>query len=165
MCFPITDTMQIGEFTVTPFCTSHDCRESCGYRIVLPDDRCVGGATDLGVVTQTVRDHLWGCDPIHIESNHDIRMLENGPYPYPLKRRILSAVGHLSNEACARELPALVRSGTTRIVLGHISRENNLPDLAYATARAELAACGLTENIDYVLQTAAPECDRPYTVF
>ncbi|MBP3436100.1 MAG: MBL fold metallo-hydrolase [Clostridia bacterium] len=165
MCFPITDTMQIGEFTVTPFCTSHDCRESCGYRIVLPDDRCVGVATDLGVMTQTVRDHLWGCDLIHIESNHDIRMLENGPYPYPLKRRILSAVGHLSNEACARELPALVRSGTTRIVLGHISRENNLPDLAYATARAELAACGLTENIDYVLQTAAPECDRPYTVF
>ena len=58
MCFPITDTMQIGEFTVTPVCTSHDCRESCGYRIVLPDDRCVGVATDLGVMTQTVRDHL-----------------------------------------------------------------------------------------------------------
>ena len=165
MVLPNTDTTQIGEFSVTPFGTSHDCRESCGYRIVLPDDRCVGVATDLGVMTDAVRDHLWGCDLIHIESNHDVRMLENGPYPYPLKRRILSSLGHLSNEACARELPSLVRSGTTRIVLGHISRENNLPDLAYATARAELEACGMVENIDYVLQAAAPECARPYTVF
>ena len=165
LCLPITETMQIGEFTVTPFDTSHDCRQSCGYRIVLPDDRCVGVATDLGVMTQTVRDHLWGCDLIHIESNHDVRMLENGRYPYPLKRRILPAVGHLSNEACARELPTLVKNGTTRIVLGHISCENNLPDLAYATAQAELTACGLVENVDYVLQAAAPECDRPYTVF
>ena len=165
LCLPITDDQQVGGFTVVPFATSHDSRESYGYRITLPDDRCVGVATDLGVMTQTVRDHLRGCDLIHIESNHDVRMLENGPYPYPLKRRILSSLGHLSNEACARELPSLVRSGTTRIVLGHISRENNLPDLAYATARAELEACGMVENIDYVLQTAAPECARPYTVF
>lgn len=165
LCFPVTESFGIGEFTVTPFPTSHDCRESCGYRIVLPDGRRVGVATDLGVMTQAVRDGLLGCDLIHIEANHDVRMLENGPYPYPLKRRILSAGGHLSNEACARELPALVRGGTTRIVLGHISHENNLPDLAYTTAQSELTACGLVENIDYVLQTAASECERSYTVF
>ncbi len=165
MCIPLTSDQQIGEFTVVPFCTSHDCRESYGYRIVLPDDRCVGIATDLGLVTQTVRDHLRGCDLIHIESNHDIRMLENGPYPYPLKRRILSDRGHLSNVACARELPYLVREGTTRIILGHVSRENNMPDLAYATAQAELCACGFTENIDYVLKVAPPENEQSYLVF
>ena len=165
LCLPITGDMTIAGFSVVPFATSHDARESCGYRIVLPDDRCVGVATDLGIMTQTVRDHLRGCDLIHIESNHDIRMLENGPYPYPLKRRILSERGHLSNEACARELPSLVREGTTRILLGHLSRENNLPDLAYATAQAELAACGMTENIDYILQVAPPENDRSYLVF
>ncbi len=165
LCLPITETQTIGEFSVTPFATSHDSRESCGYRITLPDERVVGVATDLGVMTPTVREGLNGCDLIHFESNHDVRMLENGPYPYPLKRRILSARGHLSNEACARELPALVRGGTTRIVLGHISKENNMPSLAVATARAELEACGMTENIDYLLQAAAPECDRPYMVF
>lgn len=165
LCLPITEDQQIGEFTVVPFATSHDSRESYGYRITLPDDRAVGIATDLGVMTQTVRDHLRGCDLIHIESNHDVRMLENGPYPYPLKRRILSDRGHLSNVACARELPSLVRDGTTRIFLGHLSRENNLPDLAYATAQAELNACGLKENIDYVLRVAPPENDANYTIF
>ena len=92
-------------------------------------------------------------------------MLENGPYPYPLKRRILSDRGHLSNVACARELPNLVREGTTRIILGHVSRENNMPDLAYATAQAELCACGFTENIDYVLKVAPPENEQSYLVF
>ena len=165
LCLPLDDDQIVAGFRVVPFCTSHDCDGSCGYRIVLPDDRCVGVATDLGVMTQTVRDHLRGCDLKHIESNHDVRMLENGPYPYPLKRRILSDEGHLSNLACARELPQLVRDGTTRISLGHLSRENNLPDLAFATAQSELNACGFRENIDYILQVAAPESDRPYMVF
>ncbi len=165
LLLPLSGDTRIGEFTVVPFATSHDCRDSCGYRITLPDDRCVGIATDLGTVTATVRDHLRGCDLIHIESNHDVRMLENGPYPYPLKRRILSDCGHLSNAACARELPYLVREGTTRIFLGHLSRENNLPDLAYATAEAELTGAGLRENIDYILQVAPPENEQPYLVF
>lgn len=165
LCLPLDKPLELGGFTVTAFPTSHDCRESCGYRITLPDERCVGIATDMGIMTETVRKHLQGCDLIHIESNHDVRMLENGPYPYPLKRRILSSAGHLSNAACARELPELVRRGTTRIFLGHISRENNLPELAYTTAQSELAACGFVENRDYVLCVAEPECHRPYTVF
>lgn len=165
LCLPLAGDQAVGEFWVVPFATSHDSRESCGFRITLPDDRCVGVATDLGVVTQTVRDHLRGCDLIHMESNHDIRMLENGPYPYPLKRRILSDRGHLSNAACAAELPSLVREGTTRIYLGHLSRENNMPQLAYATAQAELTACGLIENRDYLLQVAPPENERSYLVF
>ncbi len=165
LCLPLLDSQAVGDFLVTPFATSHDSRESCGYRITLPDERRVGVATDLGVMTTTVREQLCGCDLVHIESNHDVRMLENGPYPYPLKRRILSDIGHLSNEACARELPALVRSGTTRLFLGHLSRENNLPALAQSTAQAELTVAGMTEGVDYLLGVAAPESDRPYLTF
>ncbi len=165
LCFPIEGALKIGEFSVTAFPTSHDCRDSCGYRIALPDSRCVGIATDLGMMTEVIRENLTGCDLIHIESNHDVRMLENGPYPYLLKRRILSSAGHLSNEACARELPELVCRGTTRIFLGHISRENNLPELAYTTARSELMSHGFVEDRDYVLRVAEPECRQPYTVF
>lgn len=164
-CTPITQTVDLEECSVTAFSTSHDSLESTGFRITLRDGRSVGVATDLGVMTATVREALMGCDLIHIESNHDVRMLENGPYPYVLKRRILSATGHLSNEACAAELPAWIRSGTTRVFLGHLSRENNMPSLAEATAQTALGTCGMTRNIDYVLQTAAPESSEPYTVF
>jgi len=67
-------------------------------------------------MTDTVRAALSGCDLVHIESNHDVRMLENGPYPYYLKRRILADTGHLSNDACAAELTALAQNGTTRVL-------------------------------------------------
>ena len=164
-CLAITDTVELDEFSVTPFRTSHDSRESTGFRICLRDGRSVGIATDLGVMTSVVREQLCGCDLIHIESNHDVRMLENGPYPYVLKRRILSSTGHLSNEACANELPELIRQGTTRVFLGHLSRENNMPTLAEATAESALKTSGMTRNIDYILQVAPPENDRPYTLF
>ena len=165
LCHSVADTVELAEFSVTPFSISHDSFEPTGFRVSLRDDRTVGIATDLGVMTQTVRDQLHGCDLIHIESNHDVRMLENGPYPYVLKRRILSTHGHLSNEACAAELPALVRGGTTRISLGHLSRENNMPSLASATALAALQSCGMVQNADFLLQVAPPENDQPYLIF
>lgn len=155
-CFPVEEIC-LDDFEITAFPTSHDCRESNGFRIVLRDGRTVGIATDLGYVTEAVREGLCGCDLVHIESNHDVRMLENGPYPYPLKRRILSERGHLSNEACAAELSALLQNGTTRVMLGHLSRENNLPALAHATALAALQVQGAVENRDFTLQVAPPE--------
>ncbi len=164
-CYTVSDCVQLDEFSVNAFPISHDSYEATGFRVTLRDERAVGIATDLGVMTETVRDHLRGCDLIHIESNHDVRMLENGPYPYVLKRRILSSTGHLSNEACAAELPELVRRGTTRISLGHLSRENNMPSLASATAIAALQSCGMTENVDFLLSVAPPENDRPYILF
>lgn len=164
-CLPLTDCVELDGFSVTSFPISHDCRQGTGFCITLRDGRRVGIATDLGEMTDTVRDHLTGCDLIHIESNHDVRMLENGPYPYPLKRRILSPVGHLSNEACARELPRLVETGTTRIFLGHLSRENNLPWLAQAASQSALQLAGLQENIDYLLRVAPPENDQPLLIF
>lgn len=161
----MNDIVELDEFSVAMFHTSHDSRESTGFRVTLRDGRTVGIATDLGTVTPSVREHLHGCDLVHIESNHDVRMLENGPYPYVLKRRILSTTGHLSNDACAAELPQLIRSGTTRIFLGHLSRENNMPTLADATAESSLHMCGMTRNIDYILQVASPQNDKPYILF
>ena len=155
----------LGDMTIAAFHTAHDSRESTGFCVQLSDDRRVGVATDLGVMTDEVRQALRGCDLIHIESNHDVRMLENGPYPYPLKRRILSDRGHLSNEACAAELPALISAGTTRVSLGHLSRENNLPMLAHATAIAGLTAAGARESADYLLWVAPPENNGAVCIF
>lgn len=150
---------------VTAFNTSHDSAQSVGYRIHTPDSRTIAVATDLGEVTEHVRRNMMGADLVVLESNHDVRMLQNGQYPYFLKRRILSATGHLSNEACATELEALAYSGTTRFILGHLSRDNNHPDLAYQTAASALECVGLTEGSDYVLSVASPADTGCVTIF
>lgn len=142
---------------VTPFRTSHDSRESVGYVIHTPDGRKIAVATDLGYLSETVFEAVSGCDLLVLESNHDVRMLQNGCYPYYLKRRILSERGHLSNDACAGELPAFVQSGTTRIVLAHLSQENNIPELAYQTALCTLTTCGMKQGIDFELMVAPRE--------
>lgn len=103
--------MELAGMMVRSFRTPHDSRESTGYRVSTGDGRTLAVATDMGHMTEEVRTALWGCDLVMIESNHDIRMLENGPYPYVLKRRILASTGHLSNDACSLELPELIRRG------------------------------------------------------
>lgn len=125
--------IQIGDIFVRPFKTPHDSRESCGFRIDLPDGQKAVVATDIGKITDEIRNNLIGCELVMLESNHDIGMLQNGPYPYALKRRILSEVGHLSNIACADMTAELISKGTSRLYLGHISQDNNFPDLAYQT--------------------------------
>ena len=149
--------VEAGGCLVTAFATPHDSRQSCGYRIATPDGRQVAVATDMGHMTDVVRRAITGCDLVHIESNHDLEMLKAGPYPYPLKQRILGSHGHLCNDACGAELFGLARGGTTRFVLAHLSRQNNLPDLAYRTARSVLSGNGLLEGADYILRVAAPE--------
>ncbi len=151
------DGMEAAGIQIRPFHTSHDCREGFGYVMRLPDGRTAALSTDLGYLSEEVRSAIAGCDLVVIESNHDIRMLQNGSYPYPLKRRILSDIGHLSNESCAYVLPELIRKGSTRFVLAHLSRENNLPELALETSRAELQQSGMRENIDYSLTVAPRE--------
>ena len=124
---------EIGDIFVKPFRTPHDSRESCGYRIEFSDGQKAAVATDIGKITDEIKSNLLGCELVMLESNHDIGMLQNGPYPYALKRRILSEVGHLSNIACADMTAELVSKGTGRIYLGHLSQDNNFPDLAYQT--------------------------------
>ncbi len=157
--------IEVAGMEVTAFRTPHDSAESLGFCIHTADDRRIAVATDMGYMPPLVRQALSGCDLVYIESNHDVRMLENGPYPYVLKKRILAKTGHLSNEACACELPALARTGTTRFVLAHLSVENNLPDLAFITARSALEAEGMREGTDYLLQVAERASTQKVNVF
>ncbi len=146
----------VGDMGVSLFRTPHDAAESCGYRVALPTGQTVAVCTDLGFVTAGVRQGIGGCDAVVIESNHDVDMLKTGSYPRYLKDRILGRLGHLSNDACAAELPALVEQGATRLILGHVSRENNLPALAERTALQTLAQCGMQRDRDFVLAVASP---------
>lgn len=143
---------------ITPFHISHDCAEGFGYTFELPDSRRAAVVTDLGEMTPEVLAAVSGCDLVLIESNHDYGMLRSGTYPLYLKQRILSKFGHLSNEVCARTAAELMRSGTTRFFLGHLSRQNNTPALARGETLRALQACGGQENRDFMLEVA-PECD------
>ena len=151
---------EIRGMEIKSFRTSHDSAESCGYSVTLPDERRISVVTDTGVITRDIVDKVTGSDLILLESNHDRGMLQNGPYPYFLKERILSDRGHLSNEACAKAAVKLLEGGTTRFILGHLSKENNIPSLAYETTKAELSMAGATENIDYLL-TVAGDLNAP----
>ncbi len=148
--------VQVGGIEISRFATNHDCPDSSGYRIKL-GCRDFAICTDTGIITDEIRNAISGCELLLIESNHDINMLNKGPYPIPLKRRILSDSGHLSNNACAEELPELLKKGTIRFVLGHLSRQNNSPDAALSCANSALTLAGYTEGMDYLLYVAPPE--------
>ena len=147
----------VKDLVVSRFATSHDCEGSSGYVVKMPD--CIKAAvcTDLGYISDEVEASLLGCDTVLIESNHDVNMLKKGPYPPQLKMRILSDKGHISNNTCAAILPDLLKSGTKRIILGHISKNNNIPMLALTAARDSLLSIGAKENEDYILSAAKPQ--------
>lgn len=144
---------------VLHFHTSHDTVDSVGYSVIMPDERKISVCTDLGYVSDEVQNSISKSDLILLESNHDIKMLKEGFYPYQTKQRILSDVGHLSNEVCAKTSEKLLESGTTRFVLGHLSRENNTPELAYSETFNALDGCGARIGIDYTL-TVAGDCNK-----
>ena len=133
---PVGEYFNIGALKVRAFNTPHDTPLSVGYRV--EGNGCFALATDMGHVTGEILDALRGSDTVLIEANHDIDMLTGGRYPVYLKRRILSDWGHLSNECCAQLAQTLAQSGTTRIILGHLSRENNTPEMALSAVRAAL---------------------------
>ncbi len=160
---PITlDGIELDGFSVEPFRISHDCVEGYGYVIETQDGRRTAFVTDTGTVTPTMQAVLTGCDTVVLESNHDIGMLQCGRYPYILKRRILSDVGHLSNELCAQTAAELVKTGTTRLLLAHLSQENNLPELAMQASLCELECQGMQQQKDFLL-SVVPEIshDKP----
>ena len=151
------DGVDLGDMGVKRFATSHDAAESCGFTVRCQDGRTIALATDTGVITPEIHAALEGADLVYLESNHDLSMLYAGSYPYPLKQRIASGKGHLSNEACSAELPLLARTGSTRFVLGHLSAENNMPLLARQSAVCECAKYGIREGTDYLLSVAGIE--------
>lgn len=149
---PLRLCEEIGNITVSSFATSHDTYASVGYRFEC-DGRVLGVATDLGVVTDEVRRGLCGSCAAVIEANHDVEMLMSGPYPPDLKRRIMSARGHLSNEDCACLADYLASVGASTLLLAHISEANNSPELALAASEGALRAA----HRDVMVRTAHPD--------
>ena len=141
-CVPFS----VGNIDITPIPTSHDSAFSVGY-VLNCDETRYAVATDNGALTVDFAEHLRGCDTVLIEANYDPAMLTNGVYPYPLKQRILSPTGHMSNEQAGKLACALARTGTKRIVLGHLSKENNTPNLAYDTVYSMLKSEGLNVSL------------------
>lgn len=138
---------RIGGISVSSFPTSHDSCGSVGYRITFQGDHgshTLGYATDLGIVTKEVENGLLGCETVVLESNYDPEMLETGPYPQDLKRRIASRRGHLSNCDCAAFAARLAANGAKRFLLAHLSENNNLPELALGEVCAALAGFPVT---------------------
>ena len=138
------ESFSIGELTITAFPTPHDTDQSVGYCVAEGQER-LGFCTDTGHISEQMIEHLSGCDAALIEANHDLEMLRSGPYPFPLKRRILSERGHLSNDDSALLACTLARSGTRNMVLGHLSRENNTPERARAAVHRALDENGFAD--------------------
>lgn len=131
------DVFYIGDLKVKSFAISHDANEPTGFRIER-DKKAVAIATDLGIYDDYIVENLRGLDAVVLEANHDVHMVEVGPYPYPLKRRVLGEYGHLSNEQSGRLLCNILHDNMKHIVLGHLSQENNFPELAYETVKLEV---------------------------
>jgi ribonuclease BN (tRNA processing enzyme) len=125
----------IGEIDVNPFTIPHDAADPCGFVFHARSESIrMAIATDLGYIPPNVKMALRGVDVLLLESNHDLEMLKDGPYPWSVKQRVLSRVGHLSNTACAEFLMRDYDGGAHTIVLGHLSEQNNLPELARLAA-------------------------------
>jgi hypothetical protein len=123
----------IGDIGITPFTVPHDAADPCGFVFQAEGIR-MALATDLGYMPPNVKEALRGIDVLLLESNHDLEMLRDGPYPWSVKQRVLSRVGHLSNDATAEFLAKDYDGGAAYIVLGHLSESNNAPELARIAA-------------------------------
>jgi len=133
------ETIQLNGLDIEPYTTSHDAQESVAY-VIRCQNRKLGHATDMGLVTNEVREVLKNSHVLLLESNHDVEMLDVGPYPWALKQRIKSNLGHLSNEACGELLTAIKHENLQRVILMHLSQTNNHPDIAHITALQALGS-------------------------
>ena len=127
----------IGNLIFKPISISHDAADPVAYK-VSNEKKSVAVITDLGNYNQALVDELQGLDALLLEANHDIKMLQMGPYPYPLKQRILGDRGHLSNERSGQLLSDLLHDNFGTVLLGHLSKENNYEELAYEAVRLEI---------------------------
>ena len=134
------EEFEVSDYRIRSFPISHDAVDPVCY--TLQKDRAkVGIATDMGIYDDGIIENLGDCDAVLLEANHDINLLQVGPYPYALKMRILGNLGHLSNDASARLIREIVHQGLKTVILGHLSEQNNFPELAYNTVAYELESC------------------------
>jgi phosphoribosyl 1,2-cyclic phosphodiesterase len=128
---------EIGDIAVSPFTTPHDAADPVGFVFGTEGVR-MGFVTDLGYISPNVKSQLKDLDLLLLESNHDLEMLRDGPYPWAVKQRVMSRVGHLSNEAAAGFLEESYDGQAAYVILAHLSESNNLPELARVTAERAL---------------------------
>lgn len=153
MYFDTYRKFSVGDISIQTFRVPHDAAEPVGYNFEIEKVK-ITLATDIGHVNQSLISNLEGSHLIMLESNHDVEMLKCGPYPYPLKQRILGERGHLSNEAAGELVAHLAERGTEHFILGHLSRENNFPQLAYQTAYNALQSRNIFAGQDVCLDVA-----------
>lgn len=143
----------LGPVEIMAFSTPHDAADSVGYAFELDRSR-FALATDIGCVRDSWLKHVQGADAVLLESNYDPDMLKAGPYPYDLKKRILSRRGHLSNDDAGQTAAKLIAAGARQVVLGHLSKENNFPELALRSVEAILYSEGIENGRDVDVRVA-----------
>jgi len=141
--FEPNSKFKIGDIDVLPFSIPHDAIDPCGFNLICENEK-VTVATDIGHITPSLLNSFENSKAILLESNHDINMLRAGKYPYLLKQRIIGNYGHLSNITSAETVEYLIKKGTKKFILAHLSEDNNIPSLALATVKSRLS----TNNID-----------------
>ena len=151
--FEAGEDFTIGDLDIRPFPTPHDASDSVGYAVSAAGAK-VAVATDIGAVRESWLREVEGADVLLLESNHDVDTLKAGRYPYELKRRILGTRGHLSNDDAGAAAVELAKRGVRVIVLGHLSAENNFPELAYASVACMLEEAGFKPGRDVMLSVA-----------
>lgn len=161
-CRVFDGSFSLGTMDIQPFSIPHDAAAPVGYVIRNGKDQ-VGVATDMGHVTPEVLQALKGVGHVVLESNHDLEMLKIGPYPWSLKKRILSEHGHLSNDDAGACAVKLAESCTPCIYLAHLSKDNNVPELAHLTVKNTLVDYGL--EIGYDIRLEYTFRDKPTQLF
>ncbi len=154
---------RLGDLEIHPFPVEHDAADPVAYRVDW-EDKSVAVVTDLGEYQPETLEHLGELDALLLEANHDLRMLQVGPYPYYLKQRVMGKKGHLSNDAAGQLLAEIWQPRLEHVLLGHLSKENNYAELAYETVRTELllgeGGCGKHD----VRLAVAPRAARSETI-
>lgn len=160
--FDTDKTFELQGLSIHPFKVSHDAIEPVGYSFYYENTK-ISIVTDTGYVSEEVKNNIKDSHLLLIESNHDVEMLKVGKYPWYLKKRILSEHGHLSNDDAGRLLAEVLCGKNERILLGHLSKENNFPELAYQTVANILTEKGINVTKDISLELTYR--DRPSRVF
>lgn len=143
--FNINESFEINDLKINSFSIPHDAASPCGFTI-LKDNKKISVATDIGHMTKNILDSIEGSNFLMLESNYDPEILKCCSYPYKLKTRIAGPNGHLSNEMAGKTISYLMNSGLNNVILGHLSKENNFPELAYKTVVDELISTNLDTN-------------------
>ncbi|SDC12650.1 MULTISPECIES: MBL fold metallo-hydrolase [unclassified Candidatus Frackibacter] len=155
-CIIDKEGIEIGDLRIGCFSTPHDAVDPVGFTFY-SNGKKAAIATDIGYMSEEILDNLTGAELVVLESNHDLEMLKAGPYPWHLKKRIMGTEGHLSNDDAAATVVELVKNSVKRILLAHLSKDNNVPELAHLTTKNMVVDAGMKLGKDFELGFAYRE--------